>query len=681
VQSFRQLLAKLRSRPKAHLGVVFVAVANQFSFVAVVAAPTVLATPAMAVTQTACTADGCAPTPGTSVDDSRLSLPEGHRRCQDSGPAAACAVGESPADYLPGTPATPPGQAACSSGGKKVSATPAACANAILPPGAPAPTGDSGPVVQPSLPMASLGTRLPTRLGLTASAATVTAKNKVTLTATANATVTGTDFAIEIFDRTTGTLIAACGQGSQCSIAYSAVSGVHDFDAFITSPTTSIPEGAGAVGSNRVQVGWLNSGISASQTLVGQGHSVTLTATSTLDVRKSGRRLEIYDLTTGSRITYCSRGTVCTTSVKETTGGVHEIVGYVTGAPEAVSAPIFVTWMDVSLSATSVGPRPGGTIYLKATTNAELGGTPWVVGIYDERGRLVDHACKTGSTCSVQTWMSGGTTSRYTAVVGALPDVRAGQATHSSSSSGPAALVDVQARSKAVEPAHLLWGVDSCKAFVGGPTGDLFWKVVHHLGTPHFWGRYLTNTVCPGISAAEIALAKGHHMGILPIYNDYDCSAVVYYATGRGYANNAVAAAQRLGIPRGRLLAIDIEPPGEACPGAAGVDAGFIEGWHDGVSQAGYVPVYYGNGTRGSEFARAWCTAVDALPNIAAGSDLWSFQPSLSGRFDKTRAPSWRPYSPGCPGNMEAWQYVLSAGNNIDVDQDEALSSLPLWYP
>jgi hypothetical protein len=30
---------------------------------------------------------------------------------------------------------------------------------------------------------------------------------------------------------------------------------------------------------------------------------------------------------------------------------------------------------------------------------------------------------------------------------------------------------------------------------------------------------------------------------------------------------------------------------------------------------------------------------------------------------------------------MEAWQYVLSAGNAIDVDQDEALSSLPLWYP
>jgi len=91
--------------------------------------------------------------------------------------------------------------------------------------------------------------------------------------------------------------------------------------------------------------------------------------------------------------------------------------------------------------------------------------------------------------------------------------------------------------------------------------------------------------------------------------------------------------------------------------------------------------VYYGNGTRGSEFAGAWCAAVAALPNIATGSSLWSFQPSLSGRFDKDTAPGYSPYNPGCAGSMQSWQYVLSAGNSIDVDQDEALSSLALWYP
>jgi hypothetical protein len=216
---------------------------------------------------------------------------------------------------------------------------------------------------------------------------------------------------------------------------------------------------------------------------------------------------------------------------------------------------------------------------------------------------------------------------------------------------------------------------------VGDATGNLYSKVIRRLGTPDFWGRYLTNTVCPGISQSEIALAASHNMGILPIYNDYNCSAVVYYGTGRAYAAQAVAAAKRLGIPQGRVLAIDIEPPGSACPGAGGVDAGFISGWYDGVHGAGYVPVYYGNGTGGSEFARAWCAAVTAQPTIATGSDLWSFQPSLLGNFNKNRAPNYRPFDTGCAGNMLAWQYVLSAGNAVDVDQDEAISSLPLWYP
>jgi hypothetical protein len=681
VHSVRQLLSNLRSRRKAYLGIVFVAVSNHFSFVALAASPTVLAAPALRVTQSACSVEGCAASPVAIVDDARVSLPRGLEQCAESGPAAACASGWSPADYLPGSPAVPAGLTTCSTDAKSLPQTPAACTETVLPPVAPARTGtDGAPIVQPSPPIASLGTALPSRIVLTSSSETVNSDRPVTLTATASSTVTGTDLAIEIFDRTTGTLIAACGQGSQCAVAYSAMSGVHDFAAYVTLPTKAIPQDAVALSSNHVKVGWLESEIAASGTVVGQGQSVTITATSTIDVQKTGRRLEIYDLTAKSRITYCSRGTSCTTSIKLPAGGVHEIVGYVNGAPEAVSDPILVTWLDVSLSATSVGPKIGGTIYLKATTNADLGGTPWVVGIYDEEGRLVDHACKTGNTCTVQASMSGGKMPRYTAVIGAVPESRPTQPALTPTTP-PASLVDVQAKSSPVEPSHLLWGVDSCKAFVGDVTGELYSKVVKHLGTPDFWGRYLTNTVCPGISAAEVALAASQHMGILPIYNDYNCSAVVSYGTGRAYADEAVAAAQRIGIPRGRLLAIDIEPPGAACPGAGGVDAGFITGWYDGVRQAGYVPVYYGNGTSGSEFAGAWCAAVTASPQIAAGSALWTFQPSLLGRFTKEQAPSWSPYSPGCAGNMEAWQYVLSAGNAIDVDQDEALSSLPLWYP
>jgi hypothetical protein len=613
-----------------------------------------------------------------------LKLPAGTRQCHDSGPAAAC--GTTSDTVAAGTSATPAGQSACAPvSGKSLPVTPATCSNALLNPDAPAGSaGSGGPIVVPSVPVDSLGARLPDKLSLSADADTLQAGKPALLTATANASVTGTDRAIEIFDLTTGTVAAACGQGSQCSIAYSATAGVHEFAAFITPPATSVPDNAIALASNHVRVGWLNSGISANATVVGPGQSVTVTATSTFDVRDSGRWLEIYDLTAGARVTYCSQGTTCTTTMKQTSGGVHQLVGYVTGKPEAVSDPVVVTWLRVSLSATSVGSRSGGWVSLKATSNADLDSTPWVMAIYDQQGHLVDHACKTGTTCSVQAWMDGNTTPTFTAMIGKMPASQAGVIERISGVVGAAAgqpLVDVQARSDAVQPTHLLWGVDSCKALIGDATGDLFWATARKLGTPDFWGRYLTDTVCPGISSREIAIAADYHMGILPIYNDYDCSAVRYYDTGRGYAAAATAAAQRLGIPKGRLIAVDIEPPGDECPGAANVDSGFIEGWFDGIRAEGYIPAYYGDGTSGSAFATAWCQTVSRLPNVATDSDLWSFQPSLLGSFNKPSSPGYSPYDTGCAGNMEIWQYVLSAGSNPDVDQDEALSSVPLWYP
>ena len=683
MHSLRRLVADFRSRPKAHLAVVLITVSNHVGIVALAATPAVLVL--SPTSRTICGPDVDCAAPRYVQDSASLSLPAGTSPCRDSGPAAACGTesGEIPA----GTSSTPTGQSACAAvSDKSLPVTPASCSDVLLTAEAPAGSAGSGagPVVVPSVPVDSFGARVPDKLSLSSNVDAVNAGKPAVLTATADASVTGTDRAIEIFDLSTGSVAGACGQGSRCSVAYTATSGVHEFAAFVSPPGASVPDGSIALASNHVKVGWLNSSISSNATIVGPGRAVTVTATSTFDVHASGRWLEIYDLTAGARVTYCSRGTRCTTTMKMAGGGVHKLVGYVTGKPEAVSDPIYVTWLRVSLSATSIGSKNGGWVQLKAVANADLTNTPWVLAVYDKQGHLVDHACKTGTTCSVQAWMNGSTTPTFTAMIGALPASQSSVIERISGMVGAAAgqpLVDVQARSDAVQPTRILWGVDSCKAFINDATGDLFYATARKLGTPDFWGRYLTNTVCPGISQSEVALAARYHMGILPIYNDYECSAVRYYETGHAYAAAATAAAERLGIPKGRLIAIDIEPPGDACPGAANVDSGFIEGWFDGIKAQGYVPAYYGDGTSGSAFATAWCRTVSALPNIATDSDLWSFQPSLLGSFNKPSSPGYSPYDPGCAGNMEIWQYVLSAGSNPDVDQDEALSSVPLWYP
>ena len=339
----------------------------------------------------------------------------------------------------------------------------------------------------------------------------------------------------------------------------------------------------------------------------------------------------------------------------------------------------------MSLSASATDLHAGSVVHLSALSNVDLTNTPWSIAIYDQAGHMLGQSCKTGHSCDTQATLTNGPTTSFFAAIGATPPLAslstpAGQLLQNLPPSAP--LINIQVKSPAVQASRLLWGVDSCKPITPAKDGweGLYAEVHRGYGTPDFWGRYLTTTYnCPGLSSTEVDAASARHFGILPIYNDYDCSAVSGYGTGQSYGVTAAAAAADLRIPKGTVLVIDIEPPGAWCSGA--VDAAFIEGWYDGVSGAGYAPGYYGDGTSWSTFGSAWCAAVAGRPEVAFGSYLWSFEPSLLGSYNKATAPGWSPNQVGCAGNMAAWQYELSAGSTPDVDSDEALSKLPLWYP
>jgi Domain of unknown function (DUF1906) len=706
MQSLRGLLANLRIQLYVRAALAIIVASNQLTVVALAAAPgggVVIAHAAKAVNLSAAVChssaaasqeQSCSGT--TEADTAQLSLPNGATQCPASGPAASCPDATDPAP-TPGVASIPDGQAACPiTPDTPALPSPAACTDTVLPTPTQGPHGPApgAPIVTPSVPISSLevsGPRI--RIELTADSASAQPGQNATLTATASTSVTGTGNAIEIFDLAAGILIGACTQSSQCIVSYAAKSGVHTFAAFVTRPTTTIPVNGPTSESNQVDVSWIGVTLDANSSIVGPGKSVTVTARATIPVEKAGYLLQLYDAESKTRLTFCSRGTSCTTSVTQAAGGTRHVVAAIAKVsgvfPPAIaraqSDPLSVTWLAVNLAANTTYPQVGGTVYLTASANADVSSTPWSIGIYDQQGHLVDKACKSGTTCSAQITLTTGATPWFTAVVGTAPPVSSSGKLGALLNHvvGPASLVNIQARSAAVQPTRMLWGVDSCKAFTSDPTGanGLYPQVVAAYGAPDFWGRYLTDTVCPGISATEVAAAAHNHMGILPIYNDYDCSNVSGYATGIGYAAAATAAASALGIPSGRALAIDIEPPGDACPGAANVDAGFIQGWFDGITAARYVPAYYGNGTAGSEFAGAWCGAVGAQAEVGTESYLWSFEPSLLGSYNKATAPNYSPYQTGCAGTMAAWQYELSAGSNPDVDTDEALSKLPLWFP
>ena len=612
-----------------------------------------------------------APCASTIVDGLQLTLPSGVQSCANSGAGVACGRSDALKPDQ-GVASTPDGTTPC----------------AGAPAGAPASCTDT--VLSPDKAKTK-------RLELTVSANTAMPGHTVLLTATAESPITGTGQAIEIFDTSTGVLAGSCSQGSQCAVAYAAKSGTHGFMAFVTPPTPKVPTSTSVMTSKPVTVSWIAVSVVTNHPLVGPGSSITLTTTSTVAIDKTGWLMQFYDVPTKARLSYCAGGNTCSLSLTRPSGGMSFLVAVL--APPSQSAPpaelvvaqtdVFTaTWLSVSVNAITNSSQPGGVVHVVATVNADLTNSPWSIGIYDDHGQRVAPFCKTGRNCIADVKITERMPS-FKAAVGSVTTAGMDVLGRLMQKIGPppGKLANIVAESPlnvpTVHKTRLLWGVDSCKSFTSDPGAGsgLYPLVAANLGRPDFWGRYLTNTICPGISGAEIAAAHNTSMGILPIYNDYNCSNVVGYDTGRQYGAEAVAAAQRLGIPPGVALTIDIEPPGAACPGAVNVDGGFIQGWYDGVAPAGYVPAYYGNGSAGSEFANAYCAAVTARPEVANNSHLWTFQPSLWGGYSRGNAPGWLAYNTQCPEHGTAWQYMLSAGSDPDVDHDLLWSDFPLWYP
>ena len=335
------------------------------------------------------------------------------------------------------------------------------------------------------------------------------------------------------------------------------------------------------------------------------------------------------------------------------------------------------TWLGVSLVSSTTGGASGGPVSLTAMANADLSNTPWSIYIQNDAGQLIGQPCN-ASTCSASVTVGAHDSSRYRAIIGRVVT------NDTPAPAGPSSPLNIGASSQLVRPLRVLWGVDSCKAFTDDPAGGdgLLAQATGMIGTPAFWGRYLPDTPnCPGLTGAEISAAHARHMAILPIYNNYDCSQVSSSATGSTYALAAIELAWDDHIPPGTAIAIDIEPPGDACPGAANVDQGFIEGWYDRISNAGFVPAFYGDTAAGSSFAGAWCAAIAHRPEIAPNSYLWSFEPSYTIGRQAHIAPTYEPDNAGCAGHYTVWQYSLSDGSDPDVDVDEATTDFPFWWP
>jgi len=219
-------------------------------------------------------------------------------------------------------------------------------------------------------------------------------------------------------------------------------------------------------------------------------------------------------------------------------------------------------------------------------------------------------------------------------------------------------------------PGTILWGVDTT-SFV---TSSFLSVVGNNFGTPQFIGRYIDALSFSPMTASEASFIHSRGIHILPILSDF--GGDTGHSTGVSRANDALAKAQALGIPQGTMIIVDLES-------GSAVDAGYIEGWYDTITAAGYTAGYYENPFPGSSaFDGAFCTAIGGDAAVARAI-LYSSEPS-PGRTPQSSAPAFGPAGLLCNGQnlggfTRIWQYGLQGSGSVNIDTDEVQSSVPLW--
>ncbi|MFC0270697.1 glycoside hydrolase domain-containing protein [Metabacillus herbersteinensis] len=196
--------------------------------------------------------------------------------------------------------------------------------------------------------------------------------------------------------------------------------------------------------------------------------------------------------------------------------------------------------------------------------------------------------------------------------------------------------------------ARKVWGVDSTNKV----NPELYNCVTKKLGTPKFWGRYLTEiqNVSSGLTKMEISYIRSKGMKVLPIYNVL--SNAVGYEQAQVAGRNAVFHARRLGIPNNIALFASIENFFQ-------VDAAWVRGWVETIYPTGYRPGFYHDPVEGN-FANAYCEAVQQNNEVANQGILWSAEPE-TGVCSERKAPKYKPATPNCNGNVWVWQYGRDA--------------------
>ncbi|MBD8070516.1 glycoside hydrolase domain-containing protein [Bacillus sp. PS06] len=214
-----------------------------------------------------------------------------------------------------------------------------------------------------------------------------------------------------------------------------------------------------------------------------------------------------------------------------------------------------------------------------------------------------------------------------------------------------------------------VWGIDSASE----TTDEFFACVRENFGDPVIVGRYLETKegVSEGLTDDQIELIHAENASILLIYNHFEDATG--YDNGVAQAEQAISFAKEIGAPEGVAIFADIEPNYP-------VDADFIRGWYDTMSDSEYESGIYGVFDEDQDLYQAYNAAVEEDKSILENNYIWTAAPN-EGITTEENAPEYNPTAP--EGSLAwGWQYGIDSEQcNIDTNLFENNLIDVLWSP
>lgn len=136
----------------------------------------------------------------------------------------------------------------------------------------------------------------------------------------------------------------------------------------------------------------------------------TLTATADADVGPTPYWLSIYDATSNTYVASCGSGTTCSASVTDSVAEGRIFTAYLSSYPSAFPPPgeianaaLIEYWVSVAvnLTASTDTASVAHPVTLTATTDRDVGPSPFYIEIYDLTANSFLLDCATGTTCGV----------------------------------------------------------------------------------------------------------------------------------------------------------------------------------------------------------------------------------------------------------------------------------------